>query len=147
MGRKLLHSQGLAQVLKNHPAIFVRIGVLPLLDGVEKIFLGILDAQFEKGKFVAARRDAEVDAVYLHIRLERHDDFFRQGAELGFDLRDERTEYRGLFLLDVHPESKVQRLDDRSATDPQEVTESLLAIEHQREHIAGSVRGRGDYRM
>ena len=44
VGRKLLHSQGLAQVLKNHPAIFVRIGVLPLLDGVEKIFLGILDA-------------------------------------------------------------------------------------------------------
>ena len=147
MGRKLLHSQGLAQVLKNHPAIFVRIGVLPLLDGVEEIFLGILDAQFEKGKFVATSRDAELDAVNLHVRLERHDDLFRQCTELGFDLGDERAEYRCLLLLDVHLEAQVQRLDDRSATDPQEVPESLLTIEYQREHIAGCVRGRGDYRM
>ena len=147
MGRKILHSQGLAQVLKNHPAIFVRIGVLPLLDGVEKIFLGILDAQFEKGKFVAARRDAEVDAVYLHIRLERHDDLFRQCTELGFDLGDERAEYRCLLLLDVHLEAQVQRLDDRSATNTQEISESLLAIEYQREHITGSICDRGYYRM
>ena len=147
MGRKLLHSQGLAQVLKNHAAILVGIGVLPLLDGVEEIFLGILDAQFEEGKLVAASRDAELDAVYLHVRLERHDDFFRQGAELGFDLRDERTEYRGLFLLDVHLEAQVQRLDDRSATNTQEVSESLLAIENQREHITGSICDRGYYRM
>lgn len=72
---------------------------------------------------------------------------FANATELGFDLGDERAEYRCLLLLDVHLEAQVQRLDDRSATNTQEVSESLLAIENQREHIAGSVRGRGDYRM
>lgn len=114
---------------------------------LKRYSLAFLTLSSRRESLSPARRDAEVDAVYLHIRLERHDDLFRQCTELGFDLGDERAEYRCLLLLDVHLEAQVQRLDDRPATNTQEVSESLLAIENQREHITGSICDRGYYRM
>ena len=59
--------------------------------------------------------------------------------ELGLNFGDEAAEHGRLFLLDIHAEPKVERLDDRSGPDPEEIAEGFGAVEHQREYIGVSI--------
>ena len=145
MHRKVLHPERLLQVFQHQPPVLVRIGTFLLLESVEKVLAGILGAQPQKRELVTLDRNPELDSINLDIRLERHDDFAGKSPELGLDLGYEGAQYRFLLLLDVHPEAQVQRLDDGSSPHPQEVAESILTVEHEREHVAvGSGRGGDD---
>ena len=109
------------------------------------VFAGVLGGQFQKGKLISLHRHNVAHARHFHIRLERHYDLFGEAAELALYLGYELAQHRILLLLDVHPEAKVEALDDGSAAQAQEGTEGLGAVEHQGEHVRLEVAHGGDY--
>ena len=102
---------------------------------IELELLGVLCAQFENGQFVSLCRYSEIDTIHLDIRQERHNDLAGYLSELGLDFSYEFTQDRRRFLFDVHPESKVQGLDNGSSPDTHEIAESFIDINDKREHI------------
>ena len=68
---KFVHTKRLSQFFKYRGTELIRIGMFPLLEGIEPELLGILVAQLQKCKFVSADRNLELHARHLHIRKER----------------------------------------------------------------------------
>ena len=135
MPGEFLHPDGLLQVFHHLEVELVRIGMLALLQGIELLLLGIARPKLEQGELVPLDRDAEFNTVQLHIRQEGHEDLLGQGAELGFDFRDEGTEDGGRLLFDLKFEAQAQALHDGSAAQAHEMTEGLGRIRDQGEHI------------
>ena len=115
-----------------------------LLDGIEMEFLGILGAEFQQGQFVAPDGNPERHPFDFDIRQEGDDDLLCKGPELRLDFGDESAQDGGGLLLDLHPETEIEGLYDGPAADPEEIPESLVDVEHQRENVRGRIRRGGD---
>ena len=145
--RQFLHPESRTEFLKDTVAVFVRVGVLLLLEGIEAHLLCIPGAQLKQGELVSPDRNPELHVLYLKIRHERHQDLARKHAELGANLSDEHPEHRLRSLVHNEPESEIEGLHHSSPSDSQEVTESLGTFAYQGEHIHIACRGIDNHRL
>ncbi len=138
---QFLHAYGIPQLLQNLLPEVVRVGMLPLFEGVETHLLGILGTQLKQGEFVTLDRDAEGHALHLHIGQKRHQHFGGKRTELVLNLCDEHAEHIGLLLFDIQFESEIERLYDSAVVQTHEVAERLIGVKDHGEHIHAAKGG------
>ena len=110
--------------------------MFPLFHRIEAHLLCIFRTQLQQSQFVPTHRYFEFHTLNFHVRQKRHNHFRRKFPELGLDFSDESPQNSFLLLLYIHFESEIEGLHYGPVHNPEEISESLRRIQHQRKHIA-----------